>query len=145
MCSMIAAPRFFTAASAAGSRSLCVAAVLIDVSSGLLSNVSIDDPCRESWRESCEDASFCCASARLNYPISSFASLSLSLVLFVVLAAVDIDIPVNIGPFNSFCLSLSTCSGLSSNCVPVISVILAASSFRLILDSMASSASFVLL
>lgn len=59
----------------------------------------------------------CLASACLSSSISSWASLSLSLVLFVVLAAVDIDIPDDCGPLISFCLSLSSWAESNSNWV----------------------------
>ena len=83
-----------------------------------LSSVGLFDPMVDG---KCDDAcnSLCFASAKRKAPISSCASLSLSLVLGVVFAAVDIDMPVDGGPSWARSLSLSSWSKLNSNCVPV--------------------------
>ena len=82
------------------------------------SSVGLFDPMVDGV---CGDAcdSLCFASTKRKAPISSCASLSLSLVLGVVFAAVDIDMPVGGRPSWARSLSLSSCSELNSNCVPV--------------------------
>ena len=61
----------------------------------------------------------------------------------VVLAAVDIDIPVDVGPFNVFCRSLSSCSLLKTNWVPVRSLVFSAASLAAVAASVVSSESLL--
>ena len=64
----------------------------------------------------------CFAKARRSSPISSWASLSLSLVLCMVFTAVDMDRPVDGGPSIACSPSLMSWSELNSNCIPVRSL-----------------------
>ena len=133
MCSIIADPSIFTSVT----RSIFIGLAFAP-SSGVSSGVS-----DVSKVGSCRGPD-CLARASFNSPISSCASFNLSLTLGVVLAAVDIDKPPEIGPWSVFARSCSIWSVLNSNWVPVISASFSAASFASVASSLVSSSSLAL-